>query len=100
MKSNILTALMCLSLLSGCIITPKPEAPPPVIKTQYIAIKPDKAYYVCDKVILPDPDTLTDIQIAKLINDLVRANKICSNNMNAIQHYIDNAEQVIRARNN
>lgn len=69
-------------------------------KTELKVVRPDAAYFTCDKVELPNPDTLTDVQVAQLINDLVKANKTCANNMNAIKQYLDAAEDVLEKRKN
>ena len=47
---------------------------------------------------MSDHSTLTDAEVAQLINDLVKANKICANNMKAISQYLDAAEDVLEKR--
>lgn len=83
-------------LLSGCATFGHHANTP--TKIEYRVVHPDAAYFTCDRVSLPNPDTLTDVQVSQLINDLVKANKTCANNMNAIKIYLDSAEQVLSDR--
>ena len=95
LSKKILGALLGLSLLAGCSTDPQV-----VIKTEYRVVKPEQSYYQCDVVNLPNPETLTDIQIAALINDLVKANKVCKNSLDAIKQYIDSAEKILEEKSN
>ncbi len=96
MKNKLLIALAATSIaLSGCATKP-PLVP---TKIEYRVVMPEQAYFTCDKVQLPDPATLTDAQVAQLINDLVKANRTCANNMNAIKQYLNAAEKVLEERN-
>jgi hypothetical protein len=67
-------------------------------KTEYKVVMPESKYFTCDIVKLPDPKNLTDAQIAQLINDLVKANKICHNNMDGIKTYLQAAQDVLEKR--
>lgn len=83
-------------MLSGCFgMGHKPLTP---TKIEYKVVKPEEAYFTCEKVELPNPANLTDAQIAKLINDLVKANRTCANNMNAIKQYLNAAQDVLEKR--
>lgn len=85
-------------MLSGCFgMGHKPLTP---TQTVYKVVRPEKSYFTCDKVVLPDPKTLTDVQVAALINDLVKANRTCANNMHAIDQYLDAAQKVLEDRKN
>jgi hypothetical protein len=95
MKSKMIVALVGLAMLSACKTF---NEKPPIIRTEYKVVTPDEAYYTCDKVMLPDPDTLTDARVAQLINDLVKANRVCHNNMNAIKKYLDEAKKTLESR--
>lgn len=68
--------------------------------TEYKVVMPESKYFTCDVVQLPDPKTLTDAQIAQLINDLVKANRVCHNNMDAIHTYLQAAQDVLQKRTN
>jgi hypothetical protein len=68
------------------------------IKTEYKVVKPDESMYVCNVSQLPDPSTLTDVQVAALINDLYANASICKNNMEAIHKYLDTAEKIFQSK--
>jgi hypothetical protein len=94
MMNKFLIALCGASItLSGCAHVPFTPT-----KTELKVVRPNEAYFTCDVVKLPDPDTLDDAAVAQLINDLVKANKVCSNNMNAIKQYLDAAQDVLEKR--
>lgn len=96
MKTKLMIALCAASLaVSGCAHNPLSPT-----KTELVVARPDAIYFTCEKVSLPDPSGLTDVQIAQLINDLVKANRICANNMSAIKQYLDAAQQVLEKRKN
>ena len=87
----VLIGAMALSL-SACFGRGEPLTP---TRIEYRVARPEVAYFSCERVNLPNPDTMTDAQVAELINELVRANRTCANNMNAIKQYLDAAEQIL-----
>jgi hypothetical protein len=93
MKSKAIVAIALSLMLSACF--GRGET---VVSTQYKVVKPEAAYFTCERVQLPNPDTLDDAAVAELINRLVKANRTCANNMNAIKQYLDAAEQVLEER--
>lgn len=93
-KTKILALLVAASMTTACAT--KTLEP---VRTEYKVVVPEESYFVCDRVALPDPNTMTDSQIASLINDLVRANKVCYNNMNAIKQYLKAAKDILETRN-
>jgi hypothetical protein len=96
MKTKLMIAICAASMaITGCGHNPLSPT-----KTELVVARPGEAYFICDKVSLPDPASLTDVEIAQLINDLVKANRICANNMAAIKQFLDAAEQVIEQRKN
>lgn len=97
MGSKLLATLAALSLmLSGCHDT-RPIAPTQIV---YKVVMPESKYFDgCDIVKLPDPKTLTDAQLAVLINDLVKVNQICHNNNVAIQQYLLKAKEELENKN-
>jgi hypothetical protein len=97
MKNKLLIALLALSL-SACMGSGQHIQP---IKTEYKVVMPEEKYFSgCDVVSLPDPSTLTDVQVAMLINDLVKTNRICHNNNQAIHDYLTKAKKELEARKN
>ena len=96
MKNKLLMIVAASITLSGCFgMGNKPLTPTQI---EYKVVRPEKTYFTCDEVALPDPSTLTDVQVAMLINDLVKANKTCKNNMTAIDQYLKAAEDVLEKR--
>jgi len=81
-KVLLLTTLM----LAGCQT---------VVTTQkQLVILPSASMYNCPTVeSYPDPKKLTDIEVAKLIVQLDRYNKICKNSIDSIKTYLENAKK-------
>ena len=71
---------------------------PRAVVVEHVVVIPEKKYFVCEEVPLPNPDTLSNTQIANLINDLVKANRTCKNNMNGVELYLNSAKQVLEER--
>ena len=94
MKNKLTLGLVALSL-GGCALFDKPPLPP--TKTEYRVIYPDAEYFRCEQIKLPDPDDLTNVEVAKLINELVKSNKICDNNMKAIKKFLEEADKKLKA---
>lgn len=68
------------------------------VKTEYKVIQPDTSMIQCDLIsTLPAPDTLTDTQVASLLNSLYSDNKICKNNMDQIRAFYKTAHSIIDA---
>jgi hypothetical protein len=84
-----LAAFSMLGNLSACAdrhITP--------VRTEYKVVMPEDKYFSgCDLVKLPDPTHMTDAQVAALINDLVKVNRICHNNNAAIKDLLEAAKK-------
>ena len=75
-------------LLAGCqtaqIVTTKEQ----------VVVVPSAGMYECPTVSsYPDPKTLTDIEVAKLIVQLDRYNKTCKNSIEAIRQYLESAKK-------
>jgi hypothetical protein len=66
-----------------------------VIQRQAIVVKPSPALYKCDTAKLPNPDTLTDKQVAQVIKDLVRSNAECKRSLKAINAFIEGADGIV-----
>jgi hypothetical protein len=90
MKSKIVLA--ALLFLSACAHPIQP------VKTEWRVVKPDAIMYKCDVTKLPDPNTLTDVQVAQLINDLYANANVCKNNMEAIKKYLETAEKILESK--
>jgi hypothetical protein len=94
MKNKLLLILAAFAITGGCAGTPHITP----TKTEYKVVIPEAKYFTCDEVALPDPKALTDSQVALLINDLVKANKICHNNSVAIHDYLNAAKKELESR--
>ena len=63
-----------------------------------VVVVPDHDMFTCDSVVLPNPDTLTIIQTAKLIVELKTALDTCKNNMSAVEEYLKKAKAKLESR--
>lgn len=89
----ILTILFALFL--GACNTSQPTV---VTRTEYRVVEIPESILQCVRVskdTLPDPDKLTDVQIARLIRQLWKNNETCANNMNAIREFIRKSKETI-----
>jgi hypothetical protein len=65
----------------------------PAIDT--VVITPPSTLYNCPQLgKLPDPETLTNQQVADVIEKLYRYNKICGINMNEIRKFVEKAKTI------
>jgi hypothetical protein len=81
--------LMSLVVLGGCATTTD------IIKRENVVVKPSEALYKCDTAKLPNPDTLTDRQVAQLIKDLVKNNSECKRSLKAIHAFVETADGIV-----
>jgi starvation-inducible outer membrane lipoprotein len=85
----ILTSLAALTL-AGCASLPAQV----VTKTELQVYVPDRSMFYCQNVRrFPNPETLTDTQVAKLLVELHSKNTECQKNMNAIYKVLDEAKK-------
>lgn len=76
-------ALVGVSLLAGCSTTKVP-----VIKERVVVATVPSSYYICPVVkTLPNPDALTNAQVAGLILTLDQNNHTCKNSLDVIKAY-------------
>jgi len=76
--------------LSGCA-TPPPQV---ITKTKLEVVIPERTMFYCQNVRrFPNPDTLTDVQVAKLLVELHSKNTECQKNMNALYKTLDEAKK-------
>lgn len=89
---KLLAALMAVTL-GGCATTPQF-----ITKEKLMVVEPDHSLYNCPAVSrYPNPETLTDVEVAKLMVSMERNNSECRRNMKAIQTYIESAKARIAA---
>lgn len=78
-----LLVIGCLLLLAGC------ATPTTLISHQHQVVLPSDAMYQCNaSATLPDPNTLTDVQVARYLETLYRNNKQCKASLNAIHAFL------------
>lgn len=83
--------------LAGCATAPPPQV---IVKTEQVVIMPDKALFNCPNVRrFPDPDKLTDVQVAKLLVTLHQNNTNCQKNINSIYQFLDGAKRSAESKN-
>lgn len=79
---RLLIASIALVGLSGCAKAPPPQV---ITKTELQVYVPEKTMFYCQNVRrFPNPDTLTDVQVAKLLVELHSKNTECQKNMNSV----------------
>jgi uncharacterized protein YcfL len=85
-KLLVLSAIFLAGCQSAQIVTTEKQ----------IVIIPSESMYNCPTVSsYPNPKTLTDIEVAKLIVQLDRYNKICKNSIDSIKIYLQNAKKTV-----
>lgn len=63
-----------------------------ITKTELRVVQPDRSLYTCPSVVYPKSDTLTDVEVAKLLVNFQRSNAECKRNMNAIRTFLEEAK--------
>jgi outer membrane PBP1 activator LpoA protein len=76
--------------LAGCASKPAQV----ITKTELQVYVPEKSMFYCQNVRrFPNPETLTDAQVAKLLVELHSKNTECQKNMNALYKTLDEAKK-------
>jgi len=87
---KILIAAFSTFALAGCAALPAQV----ITKTELQVYVPEKTMFYCQNVRrFPNPDTLTDAQVAKLLVELHSKNTDCQKNMNALYKTLDEAKK-------
>jgi type IV pilus biogenesis protein CpaD/CtpE len=87
---KILVAVVATLALAGCASKP----PQLLTKTELQVYVPDRSMFYCQNVRrFPNPETLTDAQVAKLLVELHAKNTECQKNMNALYKTLDEAKK-------
>lgn len=74
--------------LGGCQTTEQV-----ITKTELQVVIPDRTLFNCPSVSYPKSDTLTDVEVAKLLVSFQRSNAECKRNMNAIKKFLEEAKK-------
>lgn len=87
---RILIAVAATLMLAGCATKPAQV----VTKTELQVYVPDRSMFYCQNVRrYPNPETLSDAQVAKLLVELHSKNTECQKNMNALYKTLDEAKK-------
>jgi len=87
---KILVAVAATLALAGCASKP----PQLLTKTELQVYVPDRSMFYCQNVRrFPNPETLTDAQVAKLLVELHSKNTECQKNMSALYKTLDEAKK-------
>lgn len=77
---KVIISSLALLFLVGCTSTPK--------KVEFVSKPIPKTFLNCPKAgDFPDPDTMTNQEIAEFIDSLLKKLKICNINMDKIKEY-------------
>jgi outer membrane PBP1 activator LpoA protein len=88
---KIVLAVITALTLAGCA---KDLPPQFITKTELQVYVPEKTMFYCQNVRrFPNPETLTDVQVAKLLVELHSKNTECQKNMNALYKTLDEAKK-------
>ena len=87
---RLLVATITMLLLVGCASVP----PQVITKTELKVVMPERTMFYCQNVRrFPNTDTLTDVQVAKLLVELHAKNTECQKNMNSVYQFLDEAKK-------
>lgn len=82
--------------LAGCATTSQPT----LVRTEQVVIIPDNSLFNCPNVRrFPNPENLTDAQVAELLVTLHRNNTNCQRNINAIKQALEEAKKTAEQKN-
>jgi hypothetical protein len=82
-------ALVAALALAGC----QTDQPTVITTTKYKVVLPPDAMWRCPQIQnLPDPDKLTDIQVAHLISQLSENNSVCRASIEQVKIYLKTAK--------
>ena len=95
MKTYIIIPLIAFALV-GCA---KKNPPQTLVKTEQVVIIPDRTLFNCPNVRrFPDPESLTDAEVAELVITLHSNNTKCQKNINAIWKTLEENKKTIEQR--
>jgi hypothetical protein len=87
---KILIAVVAMLGLTACASKPRQV----ITKTEIQVYVPDRSMFYCQNVRrFPNPDTLTDAQVAKLLVELHSKNTECQKNVNSLYKTLDEAKK-------
>ncbi len=86
--------------LAGCATMQAPPPPPQVITvTKMAVVMPDERMYQCPILrSFPNHHILTDLQVAKLLQELYKNNKVCHNSIVTLKKFMNNSKATIEKK--
>ncbi|MGZ4849817.1 MAG: hypothetical protein ACXV2C_00360 [Candidatus Bathyarchaeia archaeon] len=81
--------------LIGCLVLGGCAGTTDLIVRQNEVVKPSDAMYKCNIASMPDPANLTDLQVARLVEQMYYDNKQCRASLNAIHAFEDSSGNVV-----
>jgi outer membrane PBP1 activator LpoA protein len=94
---RILIVITAALFLAGCAKALPPQI---ITKTELQVLVPDKSMFYCQNVRrFPNSETLTDVEVAKLLVELHSKNTECQKNMNALYKTLDEAKKRTEKKN-
>ena len=88
---RVLIACIIALTVAGCNKTMPPQV---LTKTELQVIVPERNMFYCQNVRrFPNPETLTDVEVAKLLVELHSKNTECQKNMNALYKFLSEAKK-------
>ena len=94
---RVLIACIIALTVAGCNKTMPPQI---LTKTELHVIVPERNMFYCQNVRrFPNPETLTDVEVAKLLVELHSKNTECQKNMNAIYKFLSEAKKQTEIKN-
>ena len=86
---RILAASIIALSLGACSHLPSQT----LVKTDSVVVMPDRSLFYCPNVRkFPNAETLTDVEVAKLLVTLHKNNTECQKNINAIYKFLEDAK--------
>lgn len=90
-----LAIIAVFAALAGCN-----SQQPLLVSTQQVVVMPDPTLFECPTLArLPNPDTLTETQVAKILVNLQSYNVKCKKNIVAIQEFLTRAKSTVESHN-
>lgn len=86
-----LAIIPVVALLSACQTTDNAV----IVQTKLEVVMPDSALYNCPITKYPDYKKLTDDQVARLLIQMHKNNKICRNSALSIKKFLEDSKKII-----
>ena len=94
---RVLIACIIALTVAGCNKTLPPQV---LTKTELHVVVPERNMFYCQNVRrFPNPETLTDVEVAKLLVELHSKNTECQKNMNAVYKFLSEAKKQTEIKN-